>query len=175
MPHADGTPTVEEYLARKRRANLGKSAETAVKNALERLVEKHGTKFDWERNPDTRSVGAQGQILQVRTGDFYAYCGGATASIEVKETTELKLKGAAFKKGQIARGYKRELAGCVCPVVIHFSTADVWMAVPIGYFFNNPVPRGGWDLLNHPNMPKFKTAGEALDWSLTKLLNSLQQ
>jgi len=175
MPHADGTLTVEEYLARKKRATLGKAAEQSVKSCLEKKVAELGAAFDWERNPDTRSAGAKGQVLQVRTGDFYAYYRGGTVSIEVKETEKLVLMKSAFKPGQIGRGVKRAMAGVICPVLIHFKTPGVWMAVPIDYFFNNPMPRGGWDLLNHPSMPKFKSCAQALDWSMSRLLNSPQQ
>ena len=153
---------------RRKRAQQGKSAEQQVKDYLKAKAEQLGAGFDYERNPDARSAGGR---FQVRTGDFYAYYKpagwkfGRTANIEVKETKiPTRLPAGNFSRDSIARCRKRELAGVITVILIHHSTTDRWVVMPIRHFFENVQaswPTDGW--------PSFDSCEAALDSALESL------
>lgn len=161
-PSSDAT-AFTDYKKRKERANRGKSAEESIKDACEKLVEHWGLAFDWERNPDSRSAGSRKFVA--RTGDFYMYFKGRCAGIEVKESAQQKLPKQNFDRGQIARGFKRSIAGVVSPVIVHMTLHNAWYVVPIQFFFDNLGP---WDV---KSFPSFSSASEALDFALAPLFN----
>lgn len=155
-----------DHRDRKKQAQRGKSAEQSVKDYFKRVSERLGVAFDWERVPDARAAG--GRFTPV-TGDFRAFYGGRSAAIEVKETKRAgALPKTNFSRGSIARCYRRWRAGVITVILVHLSTTDAWVIMPITLFFEKDVP--SWPTEGHPT---FKSAEEALDFGLGKLFNSI--
>ena len=123
-------------------ANRGKVAETQFQNALKAFDGSHHN-FDWARNYDAHSAGGKFASL---TGDFVWYFDGDSGTVEVKEVAhDYRLPAKNFGPDQIARMYKRQLAGACAQVVVYHSTTKKWRLIPLDYFRARlGVP--SWDL-----------------------------
>lgn len=163
MAQSDAT-AFTDWKKRRALASRGKAAEDQVADWCKDKQSRMPLGFDWERNPDSRAAGSRKFV--VRTGDFYMYCNSLCACVEVKETSKSSLPKANFDAGQIARGYKRQMAGVLSPVLVHFTDTDRWVVAPVDHFFNN---KGPWSLAGFPS---FSSAYEALDFALQPLFNT---
>ncbi len=123
-------------------ANRGKVAETQFQNALKAFDGSHHN-FDWARNYDAHSAGGKFASL---TGDFVWYFDGDSGAVEVKEVAhDYRLPAKNFGPDQIARMFKRQLAGACAQVVVYHSTTKKWRLIPLDYFRARlGVP--SWDL-----------------------------
>jgi len=153
-----------DHRDRKKLAARGKSAEDTVKKYCERMAERRGIAFHWERIPDARAAG--GRFTPV-AGDFRVAYAGRYAIIEVKETEEkIRLPKKNYSRDAIARCYKHHLAGAVTAVLVHHKISGHWVVMPIEHFYENEVP--SWVTTDFPH---FEAAEYALDSALKDLFN----
>ena len=156
-----------DYRDRKKVADRGKSTEKTIQECLERMQERLGLAFDWERVPDARAAG--GRFKPV-AGDFRAFYAEhrRSANLEVKEvkTSVDRLPKKNFSRDKIARCYRRSLTGVVTAVILHYTQTGKWVVAPISHFFDNDVP--SWDT---KAFPSFSSAQAALDFALGPLFN----
>jgi len=124
----------------------GKSAEKKVDEWLTRMGERYVT-FDWERIYDARSAGGR---FPSRPGDFAFYSLKLHGLIEVKEVEhDFRLPAKNFKTGQLAKLYKRELAGGVIRILVCHTTTGLWREVPLQWF-RERLKAPSWDLSSFP-------------------------
>lgn len=137
-------------------ADRGKDAEKAVAKVLTRFSSEI-TAFDWHRQYDARSAGGR---FPAQPGDFAFYGVDVHGLIEAKEVEhDYRLPKKNLNNEQIAKLYKRELAGGRICILINFTTSKLWRLVPLTYFRQNlDVP--SWDLSEFATYTK---AAEALD------------
>lgn len=124
----------------------GKSAEAMAREFLvylDAIIQA----FDFERNYDARSAGGR---FQSQVGDFNFYSPERFGSLEVKELAhDYRLPAKNFKKEQIARLAKRELAGGLILVPVYHSKLKRWRLPPFDLFRDNrDLP--SWDLRPYP-------------------------
>lgn len=124
----------------------GKVAEGRVQKWLARQGERE-VSFDWERVYDARSAGGK---FGARTGDFVFFSAGTNGAIEVKEVEhDFRLPAKNFDKAQIARLFKRELAGGKAVVLVLHTTTGKWRSAPLSYF-RERLSQPSWDLSEFP-------------------------
>jgi hypothetical protein len=154
-----------DYKAKKALAGRGKTAEGAVKKYCERLAERRGVAFHWERIPDAHAAG--GRFTPV-AGDFRVTYAGRYGILEVKEVQSAeRLPKKNYSRDAVARLYRHSLAGAVTAVLVHHAPIGVWAVVPIQHFFDNDVP--SWLTTA---FPRFESAEYALDFALKDLFNA---
>jgi hypothetical protein len=163
-PMTDAT-AFTDHRDRKKLADRGKSSEKAIQTCFERMQEKLGVGFAWERVPDARAAG--GRFKPV-AGDFRAFWGGKSANLEVKEVKDSghRLPKKNFSRDKIARCYRLSLTGVVTNVIIHHVSTGRWVVMPIWRFFENDLP--SWSTTGFPS---FDSAENALAFSLQALFN----
>jgi hypothetical protein len=133
----------------------GKYAEGKVKDFLT----KHAASkvdFDWERLPDARS--AMGR-MKAQIADYSFFMPGVHGVIEVKEVEhDVRLPAKNFGDDQIAKMYKRQLAGGVPVVLVYHKTTGLWRCPD--YNWMREERAASWNL---SDWSTFTTAQQALE------------
>lgn len=136
-------------------ANRGKSAEADVRKYLKAYDEKHQD-FDWHRVPDAHSAGGRFNPVVY---DFAFFRPGVHGGLEVKEVKHAcRIPHGNFGEQQVAKLWKRQLAGGVIVVIVYHSTSQMWRVTDLTRF---RVRTGGsWDL---SDLYEFHSCKDALD------------
>lgn len=153
---------LKQKQAHKAPANRGKLAEKKVHDYLTALGNTRAF-FDWSRIYDARS--ARGKFPS-RPGDFEFYRafpgqGGRSIHglIEAKEVHhDFRSPEKNFNTGQIARLYKRQLAGGTIVILVLHTTTVLWRVVPLEYF-RTRLSQPSWDLTEFQT---YTSVGEAV-------------
>lgn len=136
-------------------ANRGKSTETHVANYLKEY-DSLNQDFDWERKYDAHSAGGR---FQRQCYDFAFFGPGVHGGIEVKEVKhDYRVPHQNFGTDQVAKLWKRQLAGGEVIVLVHHSTTGYWRPVELSVFRKREG--GSWDLRPYP---AYANCREALD------------
>lgn len=138
-------------------ANRGKTTEAAVAKYLKAYDAKNQN-FDFARNYDSHSAGGR---FQRQTGDFQFYGPGVHGVIEAKEVKhDFRVPHSNVDQGQVAKLWKRQLAGGEIIILICHSTTKLWRVVGLDVF---RVRTGGsWDLSNFKTFPSCAAALDSL-------------
>lgn len=135
-------------------ANRGKKAEKKVADFLSGMSSKIAA-FDWHRQYDARSAGGR---FPAQPGDFAFYSPSAHGLIEVKEVEhDFRLPKKNFDEDQIAKLYKRTLAGGHICVLVNFTTTKQWVSPPLQFFRDN-LGKPSWDLSEFTHYPTAEAA-----------------
>lgn len=131
----------------------GKFAEGKVRKFLDDLGNSSAD-FDWSRIYDARSAGGR---FPSRPGDFEFYRPGIHGLIEVKEVNhDYRLPSKNFKREQIAKLRKRQLAGGSIVVLVYHTTSKLWRYVPLQHFIEH-LKEPSWVLEEFPTSDSHKT------------------
>ena len=132
----------------------GKYAEGKVREVLHALSGEFAG-FDWERIYDARSAGGK---FPSRPGDFAFYAHRLHGLIEVKEVEhDFRLPSKNMKKEQIAKLYKRDLAGGLILVLVCHKTTMLWRSVPLSWL-QQRAAQPSWDLSVHGTLASAEEA-----------------
>lgn len=136
-------------------ANRGKVAESHVAAYLKAYDAKH-QEFDWHRVYDAHSAGGR---FNRQVYDYAFFAPNAHGGIEVKEVKHgYRVPHGNFGPDQVAKLWKRQLAGGTIIILVYHSTTGAWRIVDLAVFRTREG--GSWDLRD---IPSYLSCREALD------------
>lgn len=138
-------------------ANRGKSAEAEVMKYLKAYDAKHQD-FDWHRVPDAHSAGGRFNPVVF---DFAFFGPTVHGGIEVKEVKhDFRIPHGNFGEQQVAKLWKRQLAGGEIVIVVYHSTTGLWRVPRFEVFRTREG--GSWDLSMWSTFESCKLALDSL-------------